>query len=173
MRLHAITVVVCALTALGGQVPGPAVAAGSQPDRAADLAAIEKLRQQDIAGTVARDPVALTDFWTDDAIRLGVGAPPEIGKHSIRASNERQTANRNFKVLSYVPETKDFMFLDGGWAVEWRTYSASYVDSPGGETKHARGTVLAVFKKLPDGSWKIFRSLGSIEPGTPAKAGGL
>jgi uncharacterized protein (TIGR02246 family) len=173
MRLHAVTVVVCALTALGGQVlHGPAVAAGGQPDRAADLAAIEKLRQQDIDATVARDPVALTDFWTDDAIRLGVGAPPEIGKETIRASNERQTANKSFKVVSYVPETKDFTFLDGGWAVEWRTYTASYVDSAGGETKHARGTVLAVFKKLPDGSWKIFRSLGSIEPGTTAKAGG-
>ena len=174
MRLHAITVVVCALTALGGQVlHGPAVEAGSQPDRAADLAAIEKLRQQDIAATVARDPVALTDFWTDDAIRLGVGAPPEIGKPTIRASNERQTANKGVKVLSYVPETKDFTFLDGGWAVEWRTYTASYVDSPGGEAKHARGTLLGVFKKLPDGSWKVFRALGSIEPGTPGKAGGL
>ena len=75
--------------------------------------------------------------------------------------------------LSYVPETKDFTFLDGGWAIEWRTYTASYVDSPGGEAKHARGTVLAVFKKLPDGSWKIFRSMGSIESGSPAKVAGL
>ena len=92
MRLHAVTVV-CALTALGGQVVhGPAVEAGSQRDRAADRAAIEKLRQQDIAATVARDPVALTDLSTDHAIRLGVGAPPEIGKKAIRASNERQTA---------------------------------------------------------------------------------
>jgi ketosteroid isomerase-like protein len=164
----------CALTALGrGVLHGPAVVAGSQQDRAADLAAIEKLRQQDIAATMARDPVALTDFWTDDAIRLGVSAPPEIGKETIRASNERQTANKSFKVLSYLPETKDFTFLDGGWAVEWRTYTASYVDSAGGETKHARGTVLAVFKRLPDGSWKSFRALGSIEPGTRAQAGGL
>jgi uncharacterized protein (TIGR02246 family) len=170
MRLHATTVVVCALTLLGWQLlHRPAVAAGSQRDRAADLVAIEKLRQQDIAATVARDPVALTDLWTDDAIRLGVGAPPEIGKKTIRASNERQTANKGFKVLSYVPETKDFTFLEGGWAVEWRTYTASYVDSPGGEAKHARGTVLAVFKKLPDGSWKTFRALGSTEPGTPAR----
>lgn len=174
MRWHPVTVVVCALTALGGGVlHGPAVAADGQATRAADLAAIEKLRQQDIAATIARDPVALTDLWTEDAIRLGVGAPPEIGKQTIRSSNERQTANKSFKVLSYVPETKDFAFLDGGWAVEWRTYTASYVDSAGGDTKHARGTVLAVFKKLPDGSWKIFRSLGSMEPGTAAKAGGL
>ena len=155
----------------GDIVQGPVVSAGNQNQRAADLAAIELL-QQDIAATVARDPVALTDLWTDDAIRLGVGAPAEIGKQAIRASNERQTANKDFKVLSYVPETKDLTILDGGWAVGWRAFTASYVDSPGVEAKQIRGTVLAVLKKLPDGSWKIFRALGGIEPGTTGKAGG-
>jgi uncharacterized protein (TIGR02246 family) len=174
MTLPSIVVVLCALAGLATQRGQASVnPAGSDKGREADRAAIEKLRQQDIAATLARDPVALTELWTDDAVRLGVGAPPEIGKKTIRASNERQTANKSFKVLSYVPETKDFTFLDGGWAVEWRTYTASYVESPGGEVKHARGTVLAVFKKLPDGSWKIFRSMGSIEPGTPAKAAGV
>ena len=174
MTLHAMTVAVCVVTALGGPVPhGPAASTASQADRAADRAAIEKLRQQDIAATLARDPVALTETWTDDAIRLGIGAPPEIGKQTIRASNERQTANKNFKVLSYVPETKDLAFLEGGWAVEWRTYTASYVEAPGGETKHVHGTLLAVLKKLPDGSWKCFRALGSIEPATPGKAAGV
>ena len=91
MRRQALIAVVF-VTALGGQVRYQMDAASAgQPDRAADLAAIEKLRQQDIAATLARDPVALTDFWTEDAIRLGVGAPPEVGKNTIRASNERQT----------------------------------------------------------------------------------
>src|SRR5215510_4688671 len=161
MRVNSVAVVVFALTALAGQaLQRPAAPAGSDSGRAADLAAIEKLRQQDIAATLSRDPVALTDYWTDDAIRIGVGAPAEVGKPAIRASNERQTANKGFKVLSYVPETKDFTFLEGGWAVEWRTFTASYVESPGGEAKQIRGTVLVVLKKLPDGSWKCFRGMG-------------
>ena len=161
MRVRSVAVFVCALIAIAGEVlQGPAASAGNDKDRTADLAAIEKLRQQDIAATLSRDPVALTDLWTDDAIRLGVGAPAEIGKQAIRASNERQTANKGFKVLSYVPDTKDLTFLDGGWAVEWRSFTASYVDSPGGEAKQIRGTELAVFKKLPDGSWKCFRGMG-------------
>jgi uncharacterized protein (TIGR02246 family) len=169
MKVHSVAVVVCALTALAGQVPrGPAPSAGGQTDRAADLAAIEKLRQQDIAATVARDPVALTDLWTDDAVRIGLGQPAEVGKPAIRASNERQTAQKGFKVLSYVPETKDLTFLDGGWAVEWRTFSASYVESPGGETKQVRGTVMMVLKKLPDGSWKCFRGMGGTDSGVPS-----
>src|SRR4029450_6330131 len=147
MTLRSVTVALCgcaALTGLGLQ--GPAASAEGQTGRAADLAAIEKLLQQDISATVARDPVALTELWTDDAIRLGGGAPADIGKQAIRATNERQTANKGFKVLSYVPETKDFNFLEGGWAVAWRTFTASYVDSPGGEGKQIRGTVLVVLK---------------------------
>lgn len=77
-----------------------------------------------------------------------------------------QTANKAFKVLSYVPETKDFTFLDGGWAIEWRSFSASYVDSPAGEAKRILGTGLAVWKKLPDFSWKIFRWMGGAQSGS-------
>ena len=135
------------------------------------MAAIEKLHQQDIAATVSRDPVALTDLWTDDAIRIGAGA--DVGKQAIQATNQRQTANKAFKVLSYVPETKDMTFLEGGWAVEWRSFTASVVDSPGAEAKQVRGTVLAVLKKLPDGSWKVFRGMGAPEPSTTGKTGGL
>ena len=152
MKVLSVAVVVGTLTASAGQV-----------GRDADRAGIEKFHQQDIAATLSRDPVALTDLWTNDAVRLGQGRPAEVGKQAIRAGNERLTANKAFKVLSYVPETKDFTFLDGGWAVEWRTYTASYVDSPGGEAKQVRGTVLLVYKKLPDGSWKAFRGMGTTE----------
>lgn len=171
MRLQSMAFVVCALTALGTQAPNRPAQGGSQTDRTADMAAIEKLRKQDIDATIARDPAALTDLWADDAIRIGVGAPPEVGKETIRKSNERATANKAFKVLSYVPELKDFTFLDGGYAVEWRTYTGSFITAPGGEATEVRGTVLAVYKRLPDGRWRTFRALGSVEPVT--KAGGL
>jgi uncharacterized protein (TIGR02246 family) len=160
MRLRSAAVVVCAVIAMAGQVlQGPAALAESDKERAADLAAIEKLFQQDIAATVSRDPIALTELWTDDAIRLG-GGQADVGKKAIRESNERQTANKGFRVLSYVPETKDLIFLDGGSAVVWRSFTASIVDSPGGEAKQIRGTVLGVLKKLPDGSWRVLRAMG-------------
>jgi uncharacterized protein (TIGR02246 family) len=164
MTQNSVAIVLVGLAVLTGHVPqGRGLPSRTDESRQADLAAIEKLHQQDIAATLARDPVALTDLWTDDAVRLGQGAPAQVGKQAIRASNERQTANKGLKVLSYVPETKDLTFLDGGWAVEWRSFTASYVESPGGDTKQVRGTVLGVFKKLPDGSWKVFRAMGIPE----------
>ncbi len=151
-----------ALTASTGQVvQGPAVSIRSNSGPAADLAGIEKVHQRDIAATMSRDPVALTDPWTDDAVRLTPGQPAEVGKQAIRERNERGVRTRSaLKVLSYVPETRDLTFLSAGWAVEWRTFSASIVESPGGEAKQIDGTVLAVWKKLPDGNWKGFRAMG-------------
>ena len=123
-----------------------------------DMAGIEKLHQQDIAATLSRDPVALTDLWTDDAVRLSPGQPAEVGKQAIRESNERWSARPGVKVLSYVPETRDLTMLDG-WAVEWGNFTGSYVESAGGEVKQIRGNRLMVLKKLPDGSWKYFRGM--------------
>jgi len=124
------------------------------------MAGIEKFHQQDIDATLSRDPVALTELWTDDAVRLGPVPPAEVGKQAIRESNERQTANKGFKVLSYVPENKEMIFLNGGWEVEWRPYTFSFTTSAGGAPVHVRGMVLGVSKKLPDGTWKGFRGAG-------------
>jgi ketosteroid isomerase-like protein len=149
-------------TPLPGQVlQAPAASAGrTTGGSAADLAAIEKLRQLDISSTVSRDPVALTASYTDDAVRIGPVPPAEVGKQVIFASNQRQTANKDFKVMSYVPAPRDLTFLDAGWAVEWRQFTGSFVASPGGTPIQARGTVLIVYKKMPDGSWRCFRGAG-------------
>ena len=157
-----VAVVGGALTPLAGQVvQGPAASAGSDRGHDADRAAIEKLKQQDAAATVARDAVAMADLWAEDAVRFGPDTPADVGKQAIRETNERSTA-RPIKVLTFVPETKDLTIWDGG-TVEWRTFTASFVASPGGEPTQVRGTALAVLKKLPDGSWKCFRAMGIPE----------
>src|SRR3989475_12973961 len=127
--------------------------------KAQDMAGIEKLRQQDIAATLSRDPIALTDLWTDDAVRLSPGQPAEVGKQAIRESNERWSARPGFKVLSYVPEARDLTMLDG-WAVEWGNFTGSYVESAGGGGEQSRGYRVVVLKRLTDHSWRGFRGTG-------------
>ena len=158
MKVLSIAVVVGAFTAQ--VVPSPPASRGSDgAAHDADRAAIEKLHRQDVAATLSRDPVALTDLWTDDAIRLGPGHPADVGKKAIRESNERWST-LPIKMLSFVPESRDLTIWDG-WAVEWGYFSGSYVESPGGEAKQFRGARLWVLKKLEDGSWKCFRGIAS------------
>jgi len=136
MKVLSVAVVVGVLTTGSEHVAQkPAASVGSNSaNRDADRAAIERLHQQDIAATLSRDPVALTDLWTDDAIRLGPGQPAEVGKPAIRESNERWSARPGLRVLTFVPEIKDLTFWDG-WAVEWGYFTGSYAESPGGEPK--------------------------------------
>jgi uncharacterized protein (TIGR02246 family) len=157
-----VAVVAGALTSSAGPVvQGPTAPAGSDSGHDADRAAIERLKQDDVVATVARDAVAMADLWTEDAVRFGQDTPAHVGRQAIREANERSTASP-IKVLSFVPETRDLAIWDGG-AVEWRYFTASYVPSPGGEPKRVRGTLLVVLKKLPDGSWKVFRAMGIPE----------
>jgi ketosteroid isomerase-like protein len=142
-------------------VQGPDASARRDTNRDADRAAIERLKQDDVVATVARDAVAMADLWTDDAVRLGPDTPAHVGRQAILEANERSTASP-IKVLSFVPETRDLAIWDGG-AVEWRYFTASYVPSASGEPKHVRGTVLLVLKKLPDAGWKVFRAMGIPE----------
>ena len=63
MTLRLAVVVFCPLAILASQlVRGSSASAGSDAVSQTDLAGIEKFHQQDIAATLSRDPVALTDL---------------------------------------------------------------------------------------------------------------
>ena len=69
---------------------------------AADLAAIEKLNQEDIEATRAQDPKRLIDLWAEDAVAFYPGSPPAVGKQAIGAHNENFHAQYpGLKVLSF------------------------------------------------------------------------
>lgn len=140
--------------------PAPPLAPHGARDarRDADRIAIEQLKQDDVVATIARDAAAMADLWTEDAVRVSPDATAHIGRPAIREANERSTKSP-LKVVSFVPETRDLVIWDGG-AVEWRSFTASVAATPGGAPTSISGTLLAVLKKLPDGSWKVFRAMG-------------
>jgi uncharacterized protein (TIGR02246 family) len=153
-------VVFCAAVALTAHLSqGPGLPTKTGNSHAQDLAAIQKMHEKDIAATLAGDMATLTEQWTDDAVRLQQGAPPDIGKAAIRAANDRfKSAKPGMKVLSYVPEIKETTIV-GDWAFEWGYFTATYVEAPGGEEKRIRAKLLTVLKKQSDGSWKVARGM--------------
>ena len=167
MTHRSVTLVACALVALTAFVfEGTGCRRRTADTHVQDMAEIETAHRLEVAATLSRDTAALTELFTDDAVRLQQGGSDDIGKEAIRATNERQkAATPELRVLSYVPETKELTITDDGWAFEWRYYTGSYVESPGGEVKHIRGKVLMVLKKLPDGSWKCARAMGGVVSG--------
>jgi len=131
----------------------------------ADMRAIERAHMQDVEATLAHDPQALADLFTEDAVLLEPGAPAVIGRAAILANNKKdQLEHPNAKVVSYKPEIKDLQVVDG-WAFEWDLFAGSFKESEKAEVKTFRAKGLRVLKRQPDGEWKFARVMWNMAEG--------
>ena len=133
---------------------------------AGDLAAIERLHQEDIAATLSEDQNSLIDIWKEDGVRLEPGRPRVVGKKALQADNEKERAEHpGFRVLSYSPEVKEVQIADR-WLFEWDNLEAKSQMPPEESpplSVHAKA--LRVLRRQSDGSWKFARvSWNQSEP---------
>lgn len=155
MTLRSGAVVIGSVALAAAVLQGCGVPATTSDSYANDMAAIEKLHAQDVAATLSQDASALAELWTDDVVRLEPGKEAEVGKQTLLAAAERnRAALPSFRVLNYVPDIKNVTITSDGWAFEWGYFTASYVESAGGDEKRIRAKVLRVLRKQADGSWK-------------------
>jgi uncharacterized protein (TIGR02246 family) len=120
-----------------------------------DLAAIEKLHQEDIAVSLSQDPKGLIDVWAGDGVRLKPGSPPVIGKQAIQADNEKfRAAYPDFRVLKYEPSFKEVRIADG-WAIEVGHYESTFKMSAKDNPVSVNGDGMRLLKRQSDGSWKF------------------
>jgi ketosteroid isomerase-like protein len=62
-------------------------------------------------------------------------------------------------ILDWVPQLAEVSQAgDMGWT--WGWYTTTYNDA-NGEQQTARGKYLNVWKKMPDGSWKVVADIGN------------
>ena len=124
---------------------------------AADLAAIERLEQEDIEVTLSQDPKGLVDVWAEDGVRIMPGNPPTVGKVAIAAENEKaHVEHPEFKVLKYAPDIKNFQIaIADGWAIEVGSVVATYRLSAKDNPVSINDQGMRVLKRQSDGSWKF------------------
>ena len=142
-----------------------AIAAEAQPNKTepADMQAIEKLHQKDIAATLSGGPQALADLFTDDAVLLQPGSPAIVGRQAILSANENEKAKHPSKVLAYKPEIHDLQVANG-WAFEWTDFEASYKESENEQRKSFHANALRILKREADGDWKFSRVMWNLSP---------
>ncbi len=120
----------------------------------ADLAAIEKLNQEDIEATLTQDPKRLIDLWAEDGVAFNPGSPPLVGKQAIGAHTEKFHAQYpGLKVLSYTSKYKNLQ-IEGGLACGWFEKKAEYKLSPESPPLSWHFNGLVVLKRQSDGLWK-------------------
>jgi len=139
------------------QDPARPRTASNSNSNVSDLASIAVLHQQDVAATLSRNPRALANLWTDDAVRMQPGGPGEVGRRAIYIDDSTQhSLSPRTQILRYEPVIRNVQIV-GDWAIEWGHFEGAYKRFPADSLRTIRGNLLRVLQRQSDGSWRFAR----------------
>jgi len=144
------------------------LAGGATAAKAADVeafrAAVQDIFDTYSAANISGDTDLYISLWDEDGIKMGPNKPAVFGKSAIgelkrKAAQKWDYESQNIKV--------EEVQVAGDWGFARGTYTASLKPKAGGETSFVEGKFLTIFKRQPDGSWKIFRDCynSNVPPG--------
>ena len=155
-------------------IAGASVSCGPRPEPTPDTRAADEdaIRQADIAWSQTaqrRDLESLVSYYTNDVVVLPPNAPAVIGKQAARELNRSMLAMPGYSV-KWQPEHVE-VARSGDIGYARGTYVLS-LTGPTGEPVTDRGKYVEIWKKQPDGSWKVaVEALNSDLPALSVSAG--
>jgi uncharacterized protein (TIGR02246 family) len=130
----------------------PAEQAATPDTRAADEAAIRAGDAEFVKAAEAKDLERCMSLYADDAVFLGSGVPAQIGKENIRKVIQGLLAAPALQFTVNI--TSVTVARSGDLAMDQGTVQETATDKKGKPVTNTSQYVL-VWKKMPDGSWKI------------------
>jgi uncharacterized protein (TIGR02246 family) len=130
----------------------------------ADVRAIEAINERDMQFAVANDPDKMMSQWADDIVLLQPAGPIMRGRQAI-ANSFQGTAGP--EIVEYQLDIQEVRVL-GDHAFQWGTYRYSMRPRTGGDTVQTSGKIMRILQRQPDGSWKIYRGISTIDPSPAA-----
>ena len=167
-RLYLIGILISSLVLIGltlacQQPPPP-----SPPDtRAADERAVREADAAWSKAAAAKDVEAYLAFFAEDALVLPPNAPMLTGKESMRKGLSEEMANPGF-ALSW-QASKAEASRGGDLAYSIGTYQVTMKDAKGKPVTD-RGKYMTVWKKQPDGKWKVAADIYNSDLPAPGAA---
>jgi ketosteroid isomerase-like protein len=107
----------------------------------------------------ARGGKAVVDWFADDGVLLGNGQAPEAGRVAIAKS---MTWSAKDYQLTWTP-TDAVMGPSGDMGYTWGRYEGHSKDANGNPVTTS-GRYITVWRKQPDGQWKVVLDAGANEP---------
>ena len=134
----------------------------SQPERAVsetarDIEAINKVVREYVAGYNAGDLPRVMALWTDDAVVMPAGEPPVVGKKAVEEWKGVYFNRYSFDLSS----TSDELQVGGDWAFNRGAYRVTMTPKDGSAPIREAGKFIQIFRRQPDGSWKVARDMGN------------
>jgi len=127
------------------------------------VAAAEKLKQTEaefLQAALDRGSAGYMSYYADDAAELPNGADAIVGKANI-AKTMAFLDDKNNR-LTWAPVGAD-VSSSNDLGYTWGNYEFRSLDRDG-VTRVERGKYITVWKKQPDGSWKVAVDMGNLGP---------
>jgi ketosteroid isomerase-like protein len=164
MPMRLAPLAVCALIMCAGHARISAQQAApdagrTKPTLEADLAAIAEFNRQYLKAINDEDIATLSSLTTEDHIMIAPGWPPIVGKAANDAANGR--VFQQFDIVeTWTPvET----VVAGDWAYQRGTFTVAATPKAGGATNRTSGHFLRIYRRQPDGAWRMIRDMFNSE----------
>jgi len=128
-----------------------------------DLRAIEAIDLRDVQFALAGDATMMLSQWTDDFVLLPPAGPILRGRSVIA---EAFQGVKSPEIVEYVLDIQEVKVL-GDHAFQWGTYHYSVRPRAGGETVRTSGKLMRILQRQPDGSWKMYRGIATVDAPIP------
>jgi uncharacterized protein (TIGR02246 family) len=129
-----------------------------------DLRAIEAVNQRDMKAALAGDTAVMMSQWTDDIVLLQPAGPILRGRSA--AAEVLLGAASAVEILDGAFDFQEVKVL-GDHAFQWGTYHYTVRPRAGGEPVGTSGKLMRILQRQPDGSWKMYRTISTVDPPTP------
>jgi ketosteroid isomerase-like protein len=134
----------------------------TQPTLTPGMTHLMELETQFAAAVAAGGGKAFASWFADEGVTLANGRPPVIGREAIAA--EAQWDPKDYQ-LTWTAEGAQ-MGPSNDMGFTWGHYDGTGKDAHGQPVTHS-GRYMTVWKKLPDGSWKVVLDASADEPPDP------
>jgi uncharacterized protein (TIGR02246 family) len=132
----------------------------------ADPGAIKKAIKADEAKwnqeVNAKDTEGLAGHYADDAFFVAPGMAPAEGSTAIRQFYANASTDPALDVE--VASDKVDVAASGDLAYSRGHFTEKYTDKKTGKVMSDKGSYLSVYKKQPDGSWKMVEDFAAVDP---------
>ena len=118
---------------------------------AADRASIRRITSEILAAVNTSDPGRLLAVWADDGVLMPPDRPAVEGRDALERHFREVFVERRFRFSFTLGDVK----LAGDVAFERLAYTASVWLAGGGQAVDDAGKGLHVYRRQPDGAWKL------------------
>jgi len=139
--------------------PAPSTDALTNPAYSPGVAFLFDLEAKFAADTAKGGGAAFASWFADDAVTLSNGRAPVVGKAAIAADTTWSPADYQ---LTWTPEGGR-MSPAGDMGFTWGHYEGHF-KKPDGSAGVTTGRYMTVWKKQPNGSWKVALDASNNEP---------